>query len=162
MADFIYYNLRVINSVTLLLDIKSILTPSLEFDRCFAINFCNVNADEPNNNTSKNTIEFRSPNATTNSIVWQNNINVFTKMLLVARNGKLDEDFLDYKLADEFVPFENAGYMYSMVNLRKVLEFVDLVFDNNLDKVYFLRQYLKDLRDGYNLNTMVRAKRFTK
>ena len=162
MADFIYYNLRVINSVTLLLDIKSILTPSLEFDRCFAINFCNVNADEPNNNTSKNTIEFRSPNATTNSIVWQNNINAFTKMLLVARNGKLDEDFLDYKLADEFVPFENAGYMYSMVNLRKVLEFVDLVFDNNLDKVYFLRQYLKDLRDGYNLNTMVRAKRFTK
>ena len=143
MADFIYYNLRVINSVTLLLDIKSILTPSLEFDRCFAINFCNVNADEPNNNTSKNTIEFRSPNATTNSIVWQNNINVFTKMLLVARNGKLDEDFLDYKLADEFVSFENAGYMYSMVNLRKVLEFVDLVFDNNLDKVYFFKTVFK-------------------
>ena len=83
-------------------------------------------------------------------------------MLLAARNGKLDEDFLDYKLADEFVPFENAEYMYSMVNLRKVLEFVDLVFDNNLDKIYFLRQYLKDLRDGYNLNTMVRAKRFTR
>lgn len=161
MADFIYRSLPVINSITLLLDIKSILTPS-EFNRCFAINFCNVNVNDPNDNTSKNTIEFRSPNATTNSIVWQNNINAFTKMLLAARNGKLDEDFLDYKLADEFVPFENAEYMYSMVNLRKVLEFVDLVFDNNLDKIYFLRQYLKDLRDGYNLNTMVRAKRFTR
>lgn len=161
MADFIYYNLRDFDSAATLFDIRSILTPT-SLDRCFAINFCNVNVNNPNDNTIKNTIEFRSPNATTNSIVWQNNVNAFTKMLLAARNGKLDEDCLDYKLADEFVPFENAGYMYNMVNLRKVLEFVDLVFDNNLDKVYFLRQYLKDLRDGYNLNTMVRAKRFTR
>ena len=161
MADFIYCNLRDINSVTLLLDIKSMLTP-LKLYRCFAINFCNVNADDPNYNASKNTIEFRSPNATTNAIIWQNNVNAFAKILLAAKNGKLDEELLDYKLENEFIPFAGNEYIYNVIRLKKALEFVDLIFDNNLDKIYFLRQYLKDFQDGYNLKTMVRAKKFTR
>ncbi len=161
IADFIYYNLKDINSANSVVDIMFIITSLLK-DRAFAVNFYNVDAINPNDNTYKNTIEFRCPNATTNSIIWQNNVNAFTKMLLTSKNGKLDEELLDYKLLHEFIPFGNTGYLYNIVNLRKCLEFVDLVFNNNLDKVYFLRQYLKDLKDGYKLNTTIKAKRFTK
>ena len=52
--------------------------------------------------------------------------------------------------------------MHDEVNLQNVLEFVDLVFDNNLDKIYFLRQYLKDFQNGYKINSAVKAKSFVK
>lgn len=47
----------------------------------------------------------------------------------------LDEYFLDYKLKKEPDKF---------VLLPKVLELTDIIFDNDLDKMYFLKQYKKD------------------
>ena len=44
--------------------------------------------------------------------------------------------------------------------LKKAIELGDLIFDNNLDKVYFLRQYLKSFEIGNN--TLEKAKQFTK
>lgn len=161
IADILYYCFDDIDKLTSVRHLRDILIDVQE-DRRYAINFCNVDFRNPKDNHKKNTIEFRNPNATTNAIIWQNNINTFTKMLLTAKQGNLDEDFLDYKLSNEFILFKTDECLYNVIDLKRVLEFVDLVFDNNLDKVYFLRQYLKDLRDGYNLNTMVRAKRFTK
>lgn len=82
-----------------------------------------------------NTVEFRSPNGTDNELIWQNNINTITKLMLAARNKKIDEDFLDYKLekgSDKFT------------DLNKALEVADIIFDNDLDKMYFLKQYKKD------------------
>lgn len=127
--------------------------------RFSAINFYNVDLENPTDTKGKNTIEFRSPNGTTNEVVWQNNINMFTKMLLSARNKVMNEKFLDYKLEKQFLSY---SYMYSEINLKNALEFVDLIFDNNLDKLYFLRQYLKNFQDGIEAKDAVYAERFVK
>ena len=34
---------------------------------------------------------------------------------------------------------------YSQIHINDAFEFADLIFTNNLDKVYFLRQYFKDM-----------------
>lgn len=109
-----------------------------------------------------NTIEFRSPNATVNEIIWQNNINVLAKMVLSSVEQVMDEEFLDYKLKNEFLSYETNPNAYNEVVLKSVLEFVDLVFDNNLDKIYFLKQYLKDFESNYGINHAVFAKSFVK
>ena len=82
-----------------------------------------------------NTVEFRSPNSSVNELIWQNNVNTVTKLMLAARNKKIDEDFLDYKLEKEPDKF---------ALLPKALELADIIFDNDLDKMYFLKQYKKD------------------
>lgn len=161
MAEYLYNSLTTIDKINDLTKLRSLLIPSM-LDRCHAMNFANVIFDNPNKATWKNTIEFRSPRATTNAIIWQNNINLFVKMLLVAKDKKLDEELLNYKLKAEYVPFTNNKYMYNIINLKMALEFVDIIFDNNLDKIYFLRQYLKDYQDGYNLNTTTKSKKFTR
>ena len=66
-------------------------------------------------------------------------------MLVSSKDKVMDEEFLDYKLKHEFHPYLGNEYLYNNVNLKNALEFVDLVFNNNLDKVYFLRQYIKKI-----------------
>lgn len=150
-ADFIYRSMPVINKAKSEHDIKNVL----QIKRYIALNFDNVGS-------KKNTFEFRSPNASTNAIIWQNNINAVSKMLVSSKDKVLDEEFLDYKLEHEYFPYSENGYLYDVVNLKNVLEFVDLVFDNNLDKIYFLRQYLKNFQDNYGLSLAVKARRFVK
>lgn len=81
------------------------------------------------------TIEFRSPNGTSKEIIWQNNINTAVKLLKAPVKELVDEDYLDYRLR-EGLPTESS--------LSNALELVDTIFDNNLDKIYFLKQYNKD------------------
>ena len=83
-------------------------------------------------------------------------------MLISSKDKKIDSEFLDYKLNHEYFPYLENEYLYNEVNLKKVLEFVDLIFDNNLDKIYFLRQYLKGFQDGYRTVTTLKAKKFVK
>ena len=153
-ADFIYRLMPLINKAKSEHDIKNILL-LLTKKRHVALNFDNVGF-------RKNTFEFRSPNASTNAIIWQNNINAVSKMLVSSKNKVLDEEFLDYKLEHEYFPYLENDYLYDVMNLKNVLEFVDLVFDNNLDKIYFLRQYLKNFQDNYGLILAVKARGFVK
>ena len=153
-ADFIYRLMPMINKAKSEHDIKNILL-LLTKKRHVALNFDNVGF-------RKNTFEFRSPNASTNAVIWQNNINAVSKMLVSSKDKVLDEEFLDYKLEHEYFPYSENDYLYDVVNLKNVLEFVDLVFDNNLDKIYFLRQYLKNFQDNYGLSLAVKARRFVK
>jgi len=159
IADSLYKIMSSINAAESLSDIRWTLPTN---DRYAALNFRNVDFYNPENRYGKNTLEFRSPNATTNAVVWQNNINAFAKMLVSSRDKAMDEDFLDYKLNHEYLPYSTNEYMYNDVCLKNVLEFVDLIFDNNLDKVYFLRQYLKNFQENYGIKTAVRAKKFVK
>ncbi len=90
-----------------------------------------------------NTIEFRNPNGTFNPIIWQNNINFFMKMLYYVVSDRFDYDVIlrRKKLNDmNYKYFSN----YDMIHMDSALEFCDLIFDNNQDKVYFLKQYLKN------------------
>ena len=105
-----------------------------------AVNFKNVGMD-------KNTIEFRCPNGTLNPIIWQNNVNLFVHLLEYASSSKFDLDIVLNRCADL-----NASLMslskYKGVYLDQAIELSDLIFDNNLDKIYFLRQYLKSYEIG--------------
>ena len=48
---------------------------------------------------------------------------------------------------------------YSRVYLNDPIELADLIFNNNLDKLYFLRQYYKDLSIGSE--PLTKSKSFT-
>ncbi len=158
IADTLYEKLKRINEAYNIYCIRDVFPT----DRYVALNFNNFTYNTPEERLKKNTLEFRSPNATTNAVIWQNNINAFAKMLLSAKLGVINEDFLDYKLEHEHLLYSCNTYLYNEVCLKNVLEFVDLVFDNNLDKIYFLRQYLKDFQDNYGIKEAVKAKRFVK
>lgn len=164
VADSIYSIMPSIDRANSLTDIHcTLLTEyTLLISKYAALSFWHVNFNYPENTVNKNTLEFRSPNATTNAVIWQNNINAFTKMLVASKDKVMDEEFLDYKLKYEYLPYLGNEYMYNEINLKNVLEFVDLVFDNNLDKVYFLRQYLKNFQDNYGIKTAINAKKFVK
>lgn len=105
-----------------------------------AVNFKNVSKTSF---AKGNTIEIRCPNSTVESVIWQNNINFFTKFLLYAASDEYDKDLISKRLKKNYrnnIPYE----LYNEVFLQEALELADLIFDNNLDKLYFLRQYLKD------------------
>lgn len=147
-----------LNEKEFVTEIKKILP----YNKYQALNFQNLLFYNKYIKTSKNTIEFRFPNATSNEVIWQNYINAFTKMITSSRNKKIDEEYLDYKLKKEYIPFSENQYLYSTINLKDVLEFVDIVFNNNLDKIYFLRQYLKDYKEVYNCNQTIYSKKFVR
>lgn len=104
-----------------------------------------------------NTIEIRCPNGTLNPIIWQNNINVFTKMLIYCTKNSFDKDIID-KRKSEIERFKINDY--NKIYFEQALEFADLIFDNNLDKINFLRQYTKSFKTSDNYNN--KAKKFTK
>lgn len=124
-----------------------------------AINFSNVRYEEKDI-LLRNTVEFRFPNASVEEIIWQNHINTFSKMMLASKKSAFDEEFLDYKMKTERVSSDSKYDLYSKVCLQHALEFADFIFDNNLDKIYFLRQYIKDFDETDKRTVMVKAKRF--
>lgn len=95
-----------------------------------------------------NTIEFRFPNGTKEEIIWQNNINALTKLVLSFQKDNFDEEYIDYKLRTREISSKNNFSFYNEINITNALELVDLIFDNNLDKIYFLKQYLKIPKDN--------------
>lgn len=110
----------------------------LRHDKCQAVNFRHYDTFK--------TIEFRCPNGTLNPVVWQNNINLFVKMLLYSSSLDYDEEKIKEKMISPIY-----SKTYSKIYVNDALEFVDLIFDNNMDKIYFLRQYLKsfEVSDEY-------------
>lgn len=112
--------------------------------RFFSLNFCNIKFDNISENKNKNTIEFRSPNGTINEKIWQNNVNTFAKMILAVMNNKVDIEYIDYEIKQEESCF-NKDFYYNEIYLKKAIEFANTIFDNNIDKLMFLKQYIKDL-----------------
>ena len=78
-----------------------------------------------------------------------------SKVFKKKKNGELS-----YKLSNGNFTYDKMKY--SEVNIEEALEFVDLVFDNDLDKVYFLRQYIKNYEENFKTNKAVMVKRFVK
>lgn len=107
----------------------------------------------------RNTIEFRCPNGTLNAIIWQNNVNMVVKMLMYAANSEFNRDVVERrgKLNGGMINFS----LYKEVYLEQALEFADLIFNNNFDKVYFLRQYLKSFEVSKSWNLKY-ARKFTR
>lgn len=107
-------------------------------------------------------IEIRCFNGTLNPVIAQNNINLCASIVEAVAKGKIDEDYVnfeyekykkkrynfDYKFAK--LESEKDGEQYnrlldgfSKVKLEKAIKLADMIFDTELDKIYFLKQYLK-------------------
>lgn len=100
---------------------------------------CFYNSDV-NSKKEKNTIEVRCPNGTLNEKIWQNNINFFTKLMLYAANDNFDNEFIDEKLKS----FERRDLTdYREIYFDDAIELSNLIFNDEVDKLYFLKQYLK-------------------
>lgn len=104
------------------------------------------------------TTEYRAPNGTLDEIVWQNLILFFTKLLSYCKSDKFDEDILNRRKRNVVRIFSNLDE-YSKIYLDQAIELADMIFDKNIDKIYFLRQYLKyfDVAD----KPFVKARKFT-
>lgn len=106
------------------------------FSKDKAVSFKKVKGFQEEKN---NTIEFRCPNGTLEATIWQNNINFFVRFLNYCKDYNFDYDTVD-KREREITDYKN----YHSIYFEEALELADLIFYNNLDKVNFLRQYLKD------------------
>lgn len=133
------------------------LLEKLSFRRELAANFKNVDLDLKKE--KKDTIEFRCPNGTFNEIIWQNNINLFIHLLMYAKDKTFDLDKIKYQNNKIASLSSNIAY-YNEVYLEDAITLCDLIFDKNIDKMYFLRQYIKNYKTSYDYLAL--AKTFTK
>lgn len=106
-----------------------------------AVNFCNVSSAFIDKFCLGNTIEFRCPNGTVNSVIWQNNVNLFANLLLACKALPFD-DLINRRHQMIANKYDELRW-YDEIFIDQALEFADIVFKNNLDKIYFLKQYLK-------------------
>ena len=87
-------------------------------------------------------------------------LSFFVKLLLYSKSTLFNDDLVQkrHKLT------ENKYYgleWYKESYIDQALELCDMMFDNNLDKVYFLRQYLKSFEVSKD-NKYIKAKALTK
>lgn len=159
IGDFLYSILKKIKESTTKGDLDILLGD----DRYRAMNFNNiVFCSNLNEEKSRKTLEFRGFNGSTSEVILQNNVLFLGNFVDTAKTGKYDKEFVEYKLENERVSAEENFKMFNEVNIKDALEFADLVFNNNLDKVYFLRQYFKGLQSSYNISGAVESKKFVK
>ena len=79
----------------------------------------------------------------------------------IENSRNIDDELLKRKINDK-KHIELPSY--NKIFLNEALEFTDMVFDNNVDKIYFLKQYLKNNKEiQYNPNNtkMVKSKKYS-
>ena len=118
----------------------------LEFignDRNYGINFKNLKNSCKSNGKYLNTIEVRCPNGTLDPIVWQNNINFFVKLFNYAKNDNYDTKLINERINLSNYPrrIDDAPTVFGIKNISKAEELSDLIFTDDLDKEYFIKQY---------------------
>lgn len=129
----------------------------------FGISYCRMLGDENYNHFSdfnkfnlRCTVELRVPNPDFDVVIRQNLVNFIIKFILYCKRDDFDDDILDRRKIEVASIFSSID-AYSDIYLEQAVELADLIFDNNLDKVYFLRQYIKSFEKG--TKPFVRAKR---
>ena len=117
-----------------------------------------------------NVIEFRCPNATLDPIIWQNNINFFVRLLEYCSSDRYDEDKIEQRrriINRQGYNFNGQLSYYNEIYIEDAIELCDLIFNNNLDKLNFLRQYTKSFaitnqNDKRNQFVLEQAKKMTR
>ena len=129
----------------------------ISHQRYQAVNFNNVN--NYSNFKEDNTIEFRCPNGTLEPSIWQNNVNLFVHLLTYSKGLNFDDDMIQKRRSINNEKYSSLDW-YGEIYLQQALELCDMVFTNNFDKIYFLRQYLKSFEIG--TKDLEKPKPFTK
>jgi hypothetical protein len=88
----------------------------------------------------KNLIEFRTPNATHNPVLWQNYITTFYYLLMFTTSRKYNEKEIDKYIDTFYKTYLLEGY--EKENKPKALKLSNMIFHNSTDKVNFMHQYL--------------------
>lgn len=125
------------------------------------INFYNYFLYYKKKRDYKNTIEVRCPNGTLEEVIWQNNINFFGKLVQAALNDEIDLEKLYYYIMSNSYSDDCILDEYGKIKLDKSLELADLIYDNNYDKLAFLKQYVKNGKSTSS-KTLVKTTRFWK
>ena len=169
-ASFLDERLKLLKSNTeyKLIDMLRIIEPKgvdEKYTKNFGISYWRMLADDNydlyedfNKMNDGCTLECRVPNPTLDEIVWQNNINFFIKLMLFCKSDKFNDDILDRRKKEVFENFSNLP-MYSNIYLEQAIELSDMIFDNNLDKLYFLRQYVKSF--DVDNKSFIKTRKFT-
>lgn len=113
---------------------------ALGFDKKWAVNFKNyhyLSSEEEVNNT----IEIRVANGTLERITIQNTVNFYLKLMEYVMSDKYDEALIN-RLFMKLKPKEFDQYQH--IYIKDALILIDLIFDDSLDKINFLKQYVKD------------------
>ena len=116
-------------------------------------------ATEPNNSDH---IEVRCFNGTLNPEISQNNINLMTSIVDAVINGTIDEKYINTEYAkykkkrynfdtfcailydkEKVEQYNRLLNGFNKIKLDKALKLSDMIFKTDLDKCYFLKQYLK-------------------
>lgn len=89
----------------------------------------------------KDLIEFRTPNMTSNPILWQNYITAFYYLLEFTASRKYDKKEVDRYIEGfcKMYPLEN----YELEKREKALQFTRKIFPHSIDQISFMHQYLK-------------------
>lgn len=69
-------------------------------------------------------------------------MNLFVNLLKYSKSNRFNDDILEQRKELNGDRYSNLQW-YGEVYLQQALELCDMIFTNNFDKVYFLRQYLK-------------------
>ena len=118
-----------------------------------------IAVEEPN---SEDHFEVRCFNGTLRPEIAQNNISLIISIVAAVINGKIDEEYInreyekyrkkrynfDTKFAilyeeDRVAQYNRLLNGFGKVKLDKALKLADMIFDTEIDKCYFLKQYLK-------------------
>ena len=129
--------------------------------RLQAVNFNNVLKSNCDYYGVGNTIEFRCPNGSLDAAIWQNNVNLFVNLLSYCRSSAFNDNLVFRRRQLNLDKFSDLRW-YDEIYLDQALEFCDMIFSNNFDKVCFLKQYLKDLHCYKNYKEYSKAFSLTK
>lgn len=118
---------------------------SLSLDKKWALNFQNYYSLSSMEELG-NTIEIRCANGSLDRNIIQNTIHFYLKLMMYVTSEEYD-DVLINRLFDRLHVKDFAEY--ADIYIKDALKLVDLIFDSSLDKINFLKQYIK--KDEYML-----------
>ncbi len=113
---------------------------ALGFNKKWAINFANF-YDLIATEESNEAIEIRIANGTLEKNTIQNTINLYIKLINYVCSDRYDEKLID-RLFKRLIP--KSIIEYDDIYINDAIKFADLIFENNLDKINFLKQYVKE------------------
>lgn len=116
-----------------------IIPKGLGYDKKWAINFLNY-SDLISEEEINNTLEIRIANGSLNREIIQNTVSFYLKLMLYVMSDKYDEELIN-RLFNRLKP--KTFEQYDRIFAKEAVMLADMIFDNSIDKINFLSQYIK-------------------